>query len=297
MKRRNFLWYSLLFIGSCTLANNSSNSNSNKLLGNAPKQLRFAVTDVSGLKELQRDYGAFRTALEDVLDIDIDFFPVENTIAAAPALQLGQVDIVFAGPSEYVILNARAKAVPFVAIKRSSYYPVIVVRADSGIKSLSQLKGKKIAMWKKGSTAGHVYPIKQLIDAGLNPKSDLQILFLEEKAVEALAKGILDVCTLASTAYQRQLQKAGLSESAFSVIATGSNLPDDVFVASSQLAPAFIEQMQQLMLKHQDKLIQAILVSPANKKFKGSKMVTAVDADYNTIREVYKAIGQGDFIN
>jgi phosphonate transport system substrate-binding protein len=297
MRRGNFIWYSLLFIAGCTLVNNSSNKTSSKLLKTEPKELKFAVTDINGLQDLQRDYEDFRITLEDVLGIKINFFPVENLIATAPALQLGQIDIVLAGPSEYVILNARAKAVPFVAITRLNYYPLIAVRADSGINSLSQLKGKKIAMWKNGATAGHIYPVKQFMDAGLNPKSDFQTLFLEEKAVEALAKGEVDACAFSNATYQRQLEKAGLSEKTFSVIATGPNLPSDVFVASSRLSSDFIQQMQQQMLKHQDKLMQAILASAANKKFKGSNMVAAVDADYNMIREVYKAIGTGKFIN
>ncbi len=296
MKRRNFIWYSLFFTGGCTFASNSSNKTSNQLLKSVPKQLKFAVTDVKGLENLERDYGAFRTVLEDILDTKIIFFPVESAIAAAPNLQLGQIDIACAGPSEYIILNARAKAIPFIAITRLNYYPIITVRADSGIKSVSQLKGKKIAMWKKGTTAGHIFPIKQFLEAGLNPKLDFQILFLQEKAVETLAKGEVDACALAATTYQRQLAKTNLSEKAFSVIATGPDLPSDVFVASSQIAPAFIEQMQLQMIKHQDKLIQAILASPENKKFIGSKMLAAVDADYNIIREAYKAVGEGDFL-
>lgn len=295
MKRRNFIWYSLLFTGGCTVASNS-NSISHKSVNNLPKQLRFAVTDTRGIEELQRDYGAFRTALEDVLEIKIDFFPVENSVAAAPALQLGQVDLVLGGPSEYVILNARAKAIPIVAITRPKQYSVIAVRADSGIKSLSQLKGKKIAMRTSGSTTGHLYSTKLLIDAGLDPKSDFKILFLRDKGLEALAKGDVDAWAGAGLRYEITLREAALSETAFPVIATGPLLPSDVFVASSHLAPA-VKQMQELMLKEQEKLIQGILASPANEKFKGCKMVVAVDADYNMIREVYKAIGQGNFIN
>ncbi|NWF60214.1 MAG: PhnD/SsuA/transferrin family substrate-binding protein [Fischerella sp.] len=297
MKRRNFIWQSLLFVGGCTVATNSSNSTFNKVLDSAPKQLKFAVTDIKGLQDLQRDYGAFRTALEDVLDIKIDFIPVENTIAAAPALQLGQINLVLAGPSEYVILNARAKAIPVVALERPKYYSIVAVRANSGIKSLSQLKGKKIALRAKAGTGGHLYPTKLLMDAGLNPKSDYQSLFLEDKGLEALRKGDVDAWAVSISRYEKMLRKAGLSTTEFPIIATGSNLPSDVFVASSQLAPAFIQQMQQLMLKHQDKLIQAILASPENEKFKGSKMLAATDADYNMIREVYKAIGQGEFIS
>ncbi|KYC38288.1 phosphonate ABC transporter substrate-binding protein [Scytonema hofmannii PCC 7110] len=296
MKRRKFLWYSLLFSSGCTVANNL-NDISKKSVVNLPTKLRFTVTDVKGFKELQQDYGAFRTVLEEILNIKIEFFPVESFIAAAPALQLGQVDIVLAGPSEYVILNARAKAVPIVAITRPKYHSVIAVRADSGIKSISQLKGKKIAMRAKAGTAGHIYPTKLLLDAGLDPKSDVKILFLGDKGMEALKKGEVDALARSFSGYEKALRDAGLSETEFPVIASGPHLPSDVFVVSNHIDPAFREHIGNLMLKYQDKLLQSILVSPANEQFQGSKMMTAVDADYNMIREVYKAIGEGEFIN
>ncbi len=46
MKRRNFIWYSLLFSGGCTVANNLNNL-SKKSVANLPKNLRFTVTDVN----------------------------------------------------------------------------------------------------------------------------------------------------------------------------------------------------------------------------------------------------------
>jgi phosphonate transport system substrate-binding protein len=180
MKRRTLVWYSLLFAVGCSTGVNNV-SNSDQLVKNSPKILKFAVTDVSGLEDLQKDFGAFRSALEEILNIKIEFFPVENPTAAAPALLSGLVDIIFAGPSEYLILNSRAKAIPIIAIKRINYHPIFVVRADSPIKSLSQLKGKTIAMRNIGSTSGHLAPTKLLIDAGLDPKNDVKIVMLNDK--------------------------------------------------------------------------------------------------------------------
>jgi phosphonate transport system substrate-binding protein len=296
MKRRRFLWYSLLLSSSCTVSNNL-NQISNNSASDFSKKLRFTVTDVKGSQELQRDYETFRTVLEDISNIKIEFYPVESFIAAAPALQFSQVDLVLAGPSEYIILKVRAKAVPVVAITRPEYYPVIAVRADSGIKSISQLKGKKIAMRSKGGTAGHIYPTKLLLDAGLDPKSDVKLLFLGDRGMEALKKGEVDAIARSFSGYEKALKDANLSEKEFPAIASGLRLPSDIFVASDRLNPNFIKHLQNIILKHQDKLLQAILVSPDNEQFQGSKMTLAVDSDYNMIREVYKAIGEGDFIN
>ncbi|MEH1997805.1 MAG: hypothetical protein V7L00_03345 [Nostoc sp.] len=63
MKRRNFIWYSLLFAASCTTGVNYTNNSSDQMGITTSKNLKFAVTDVTGIKDLQRDYGVFRTTL------------------------------------------------------------------------------------------------------------------------------------------------------------------------------------------------------------------------------------------
>ncbi|MBD2725005.1 phosphate/phosphite/phosphonate ABC transporter substrate-binding protein [Nostoc sp. FACHB-892] len=296
MKRRNLLWYSLVFAAGCTTGVNSPTNSSEPMTIAPPKNLKFAVTDVIGIKGLQEDYELFRTTLEEILGIKIEFFPVENTTAAAPALLSREVDIVFAGPSEYLILNSRAKAIPIIAIERTNYHSIIVVRADSPIKLLAQLKGKTIAMRKIGSTSGHLAPTKLLIDAGLDPTTDFKTVMLDDKGVQALKKGEVDAWATASDRYKNILESEGLSEEDFVVIFKGPLLPHDVFVASNQLASSFIVDMRSRMMNHQDKLIKSLVATKANQKYKGSKLVIANDADYNMIREVYQKIGQGSFL-
>ncbi|MBE9198606.1 MULTISPECIES: phosphate/phosphite/phosphonate ABC transporter substrate-binding protein [unclassified Nodularia (in: cyanobacteria)] len=296
MKRRKLVFNFILFIGGCTTGISQNNHNSNKSLIYSSEKLKFAVADATGIEDLQRNYGAFRSTLEAVLGIAIEFFPVENRTAAAPALQSGQVDIVLAGPSEYVVLSSRAKAIPLLAIQRLNYYPIIVVRADSKIQSLAQLKGKTIAMRTTGSTSGHLAPIKMLIDAGLDPNTDVKILMLGDEGIEALRKGKVDAWTIASDRYNTALKSGGLSEKEFSVIAKGALLPSDLFVINNQFAPSFIEDVRSRMLKHQDKLLKSLLVATVNQPYQGSKLIPINDAEYNIIREVYQKIGQGNFI-
>ncbi|GAB4147673.1 MAG: hypothetical protein Fur0046_26010 [Cyanobacteria bacterium J069] len=88
------------------------------------QQLRFAVTDVHGLDELKEKYDPFRAALEAVLETSIEFFPVDDLLMAASALQADQLDLVWAGPSEYVTIHARTQAVPLVSLFCSSKLPM-----------------------------------------------------------------------------------------------------------------------------------------------------------------------------
>lgn len=296
MKRRNFIGYSLLFLTGCTtVTRNSQHGSTSSDAGNSPKTLRFTATDTQELEQLQRDYGALRTTLEEVLGKKIEFVLFESYTAAAAGLQTDQVDFVLTGPSEYVVMRARSNAVPVIAITRPNYHPVICVSGNSKIQSVAQLKGKKIAMWKVGSTSGHLMPTKLLIDAELNPKSDVEILMLGSQGLPALRTGEVDAWGGSAVKYKKFLQDENLSEKDLPVIIQGSLLPNDLFVVSSKLEPSFVQEMTKQMFKNQEKLLQSLLAVEEG-KFQGAKLVSVNDSDYNIIRDIYKVVGQGSFV-
>jgi len=294
MKRRHFVGLSLLFVASCSTTVNQSNRSSSNLTVSEPETLEFAVTDVKGAEDLQQNYQAFRTVLGEVLEKKIELFAVDNYIAAVVSLQSGQLKLALTGPSEYVIMRARTNAVPVIAITRPDYHSIIAVPANSEIKSVAQLKDKTIAMWEVGSTSGHLGPSKILLEAGLNPQSDFKISMLDKKGLQALKNSEVDALAIGATRYKDLLKSDGLSEGEFRLIATGQPLPNDLLVASSNLPTAVVETMRDRLVKNQDKLIEALLVGKVNAKYKGAKLMPANDSDYNMIREVYKAIGQGN---
>lgn len=295
MKRRKLLCYGLLFLAGCSMGQNSPNNNV-KPPPSAPEKLRFAVTDVHNLEELNRDFGAFRNTLEEVLQTKVEFFTVANFTEAVPALLSNRVDLIMAGPSEYVLLNARANAVPVVGVTRPNYYSAIAVRAEDKIESLAQLKDKTIGMWKVGSTAGHLGTTKVLIDAGLEPKSDYKVVMLGKNCLGALKKGEVAACGLSSFNYEDLLAAEGASKEDFPLIATGSPLPNDVFVANSFLIPDFVEYMRSRILANEEKLLKSLVSTKANDRFKGVKLVGAKDEDYEMIREAYRTMGQENLI-
>ncbi|OZH54459.1 phosphonate ABC transporter substrate-binding protein, partial [Hydrocoleum sp. CS-953] len=237
MKRRNFIGYTLLFITSCSATTNNSK------IENKPEKLRFAVTDVVEERKLKRDYEAFRAALEEVLATKIEFFPVESFAMAAAALQLNQVDLLLAGPSEYVVINSRTNAIPLVAVTRPNYRAVIAVPADSPIKSAAQLKGKTLALSDIGSTSGHLGPTKLLMEAGLDPQSDLKIMMLgDDGSLENFKQGKVDAWGGSALDYQNFLDTEGVSENNFPIVAKTDLLPSDVIIISNKLDSQAIEE-------------------------------------------------------
>lgn len=290
MKRRNFLIYSALFLSGCagaTIAESPSPSSSTPV--ERPTELRFAVTDISGLDELEENFEPFRVALESVLGIPVTFYAVPNYSAAAPALLANDLDIALAGPSEYLLLRGRAQAEPLVNVTRPDYYSMIMVRADSGITSLADLKGQTIAMRTEGSTAGHIFPIKLLKDAGVNP-DDIQIKMFGDQGMEALVSGEVAAWADSHNRFIEFTTNQGLDQG-ITVLAQGDPLPGDIFVANPSLGPEFIKELRSKMLAHQDRLMTDLAASIDNQKYRKSTMKAAQDSDYDTMRSIYRAVG------
>ncbi|NET09006.1 MAG: PhnD/SsuA/transferrin family substrate-binding protein [Merismopedia sp. SIO2A8] len=293
MRRRHFLNYSLLFLAGC--AGTAGQGTPLSLHPEAsvdssrPTELKFAVTDIIGLEELEQNFEAFRQQLEVVTGIPITFYPVPNYLAAAPALLANDLDLALAGPSEYLLLRGRAQAEPLVQITRPNYYSVIVTRKDSGMTSLADLNGKTVAMRAEGSTAGHIFPMKLLIEAGVNP-DNVQIQMLDKKGLNALMAGEVDAWADSHRRYIEFAVDQGL-EDELAILSQGDLLPGDIFVANPSLGPKFIQELRLIMLTHQETLLTALASSKANAKYQKSSVSEAQDGDYDAVRRIYRAIG------
>jgi len=107
-------------------------------------EIKFGVTDITGLESLQTEYGDFVNALEEITGDKVKFFPVNSRTAAVEALANSHVDYILTGPAEYIVFRARAKAVPVVAWQRLDYFTQIVTLNGNGIQTIADLKGKKV---------------------------------------------------------------------------------------------------------------------------------------------------------
>ena len=263
--------------------------------------LRFAATDMEGMEQLQTEYGAFKDALSKILSVDVKFYPVNNRTVAAEALRAKQVDFVLVGPSEYVIYQSRVKLAPVVAFTRPDYFSAIVVRRDSKIKTLADLKGKRIAFNDIGSTAGHIGPSLLFKAAGIDPVKDIQTLNLTNAVgYDGLKRGDVAAWATSEATYER-LRNADktVQTGDFKVIARGPDLPNDVIIAGAHVDPALVERFRAAFAKPEtaEQLKKALQFSPHGAdRYKLSKFLPDVtDSDYDYMREGYIAIGQPQF--
>ena len=261
----------------------------------AQEKIRFAVTDVDGLESLQREFGPFKEAFEKASKLRVEFFPVSGRTAAVEAMNAGQVDFVLTGPAEYVVFNARLKAVPVVVWERPNYRSSIVVPDESPIRSLADLKGKKISFGEIGSTSQHLAPATILADGGLAYGKDFEPVFLKlNVAAEALLRNDIAAIGMNQTHLER-ITKA-FPNRKFRTIGEGANLPNDLVVASAKVKPEVVEAVRSTFRDHGPALLAAITATKENAKFiGGSFQYTVSDRDYDAVRRMFVNVGVREF--
>lgn len=256
--------------------------------------VRFIVTELKGLEELQREFGEFERVFEEQSGLDLELFPVSSRSAAAAALDADRADLVFTGPSEYVVLRERVGVTPVVAIERPGYSSCIYTSVDSGISSLTDLEGEHVAMEDVGSTSAHLGPSVMLADAGLDPEDDVEVVLVGDAMHEALRRG--DVAAVGAGCHDYDEFVAEDERELFPVIARGDQLPADVIVARPDLDEATVELVRSTFEDHFDELREAMLSGEENQKFADAELVAVPeDADYDVVRRMFSAIGVDDF--
>lgn len=257
----------------------------------AAEPIKFAVTDIEGLEALQQEFAAFEAALEDKTGLDIELYPVSSRTSAVEALNQGQVDLVLTGPAEYVVMKELTDAKIVVAWQRPNYYAQIVTMSEGDIKSVSDLKGKIVTFGSVGSTSQHLGPAQVLSDFGLAYASDYQPQIISRNvAIEALIRGDVQAVGL-NEGHLRRIREA-FPDQAFTVIARGRDLPNDILVARKDLDADALTKIADAFVNDSADLMAAVTKGEDNKKYEGGFFLTKVDdSDYDYVREMYKTIG------
>ena len=107
----------------------------------------------------------------------------------------------------------------------------IVVRDDSTIRTVDQLKGSQFAFVDPSATAGYLYAAKSLRDNGLDPKRDfatVDFLGNHEAVLLAIFEGRVDAGAAYQGAFHALQASKGIDPLSFRVIAKTQRMPNDV---------------------------------------------------------------------
>lgn len=266
----------------------------NALAESKTKTYKFAVTDIVGLEELQREFEAFQNKLNEFTGYSFELFPVTGRTVVVESFRTGRLDFALTGPAEYVAITSRAKVKPVVGLNRAKYQSSIIAKKSSGLSTIQDLKGKKVGFGDFGSTSYHLAPLQLLADGGIDIKKDIKGVNLNKHvAWQSLLRGQVDAIGFNYDRFEMFVEEdPKLKKEDFTVIATSPHLPDDLFVAGDHVPQDVSDALRRAFSEHGDELLSAMLVGKRNEKYSEMKFVTDItDSDYGYIRKMYRTAG------
>ena len=119
-------------------------------------------------------YDAYRKLLEETFKVPARLLPAADYAGVQQALGAKQIEIASLGASAYAgaWLDSNGGVEPLVVSEEADgsidYRSVMIVRSDSGITSLEQMRGKSLAWADPNSASGYLIPRFELRQGGID---------------------------------------------------------------------------------------------------------------------------------
>jgi phosphonate transport system substrate-binding protein len=211
----------------------------------------------------------------------------------------GLIDITFSNPFIYVKIADRYGARAFARIVeaqgKENFRGQIICRADNPqIKTLEDIKGKRLIAVDPTSAGGFLYPWGWILENGIRKGDLAEIDFApgpggkQEKVVMAVLSGKYDVGTIREGTLDIMAGKIDLKQ--IRVLAYSRWYPGWVYAARRGLDPAVVGKIKQALLAlNMDNPEHATIL----KKAGFIAVIPAKDEDFNPVRRLGEIVESG----
>lgn len=222
-----------------------------------------------------------------------------NYVAVVEAFGSKRADIGVMNSFGYLMANDKYGAEAKLRVLRYGhdyYQGQILAHVDSGINSVKDLAGKKMAFVDPSSTSGYMFPLKIMKDAGIEPgnttfanKHDNVVIMIYQKQVDAGATYYSAPSEDGSIRDARSRVKTQFPdiEEKVKIITTTDKIPNDPFVFRKGLP-------EEITKKFIDAVKKFVSTEEGRANFKRIYSVEGVvdttDKDYESLRNMVKAI-------
>ena len=293
-----------LVASACAPAASSPTAASSKPAeASAPSTLRMAFVPSSDSAKVLASGKPIGDLLSAKLNMPVEVSVPTSYAAVIEAMGANQLEVAWLAPFSYVIAHQKFGAdVILSSVRQGSktYRAQIIVPADSQVKQVSDLKGKRFAFVDSASASGFLYPSALLLENGVDPKKDLAevvnagghdkvVIAVYNRQVDAGATfgdsveggPPTDARTLVSKTLPDVLEKV-------SVLAKTEPIPNDTVSVRRGLPPDFVKKVQQGLLE--------VAATDEGKKaladlYRIDGLSEATDADYDGLRRIAQQVG------
>jgi len=249
------------------------------------KTLRMSMIPTTDPGKVTRESQPLVAYLEQEVRAKIDLTVPTNYAAVVEAIANDQVDIAYLGGFTYVQASKRSGVVPLVQRDRDrNFHSLFITQTESGINSLSDLKGHRFAFGDVNSTSGHLMPEYFMRELKVDPEVISKAIYSggHDATALAVANKKVDAGALDETVYQKMVADGKLDAKQVKVFYTTPPFFDYVWVARKTLDPGIAESFSSAMLKLQaNDASQKVILDLLN----ATSYVKAEDRNYDKLRQ------------
>jgi phosphonate transport system substrate-binding protein len=221
-----------------------------------PERLVIAYPSIGSKAETLKRYESLHPFLADYLGLKIEPVVTDGYEPIYVGFQLGTMDLAYLGPMSYVELDDLVAVEPVVMELnqdgRAGYRSVIIARAVSGMKTLPDARGKKLALVDEHSTSGFLIPCLHFLrDLNTTPASfasTVEFTHSHDALILGVAGGKYDFGATNDLDLDRVAAEHGLSPDQFVVLWQSPSYPSSPFAARKALAPSLRAAVKDAML-------------------------------------------------
>lgn len=173
----------------------------------------------------------------------------------------------------------------------STYHGYILVRKDSGIKTVRDMRGKRMAFVEKATTAGYIFPLALLRENGIE---DIDGFFSEsfftgshDAAIFAVLDGGAEIGAAKHSVYDRVKNVEPRIEKELSIIADSPSVPSNGLCVRKDLDPTLRHKLQQALLD----LGKDPGDAPALARFGALRFIETTTDDYQPVFDLVARAG------
>lgn len=247
----------------------------------------------TGADTTRDDFQPLFNAITKQYGINFELRVGSSYAAVVEGMANGVVDIAFFGAVTLKQAQDRGAAeLLAVSVSKgsSSYYSGLFCRADSGIRSVSALNGKKMSFGDMNSTSSFNYPVAMLLSEGVDPVQDLGAIYItgsHSNSIAALKEGLVDVCACSFNAYEKAVKNGVIDPKEIIPLAKSDPIPNPPLA----MHPSLSKELKGKLKMAFDNIHTAPGIKPEMLRGYGGKRVDRYDANYPQV-EFDKAISK-----
>jgi phosphonate transport system substrate-binding protein len=219
-----------------------------------PGTLIFSYTPVEDPAVYENVFADFMAHLGKVTGKRVRWYPAESYAAQVEAMRSGRLHIagVATGPTPYAV--NLAGFVPIVAMARPDgsigYKLALITHRDSPIKSVQDLKGKRVAHVAPSSNSGDLAPRALFKAMGIEPGKDYEVLYSgkHDNSIMGVVNKDYDAAPIANTVMERMQARGMFKPDALRVVYESAPFPRTAFGVAHNLPPELKGRIKEAFL-------------------------------------------------